>query len=40
MAQVIESFLLTNKLEELSVLNSMKLTDKVTKGMLIKTLGE
>lgn len=28
----------SDKLEELSVLNGMKLTDKVTKGMLIKTL--
>lgn len=28
------------RLEELSVLNGMLLTDKVTKGMLIKTLGE
>lgn len=29
-----------NRLEELSVLNGMQLTDKVTKGMLIKTVGE
>ena len=29
-----------NKLEELSLLNGMKLTDMVTSGMLIKVLGE
>jgi predicted Zn-dependent protease len=29
-----------NRLEELSILNGMELTDKVTKGMLIKTIGE
>ena len=29
-----------NRLEELSILNGMQLTDKVTKGMLIKTVGE
>jgi predicted Zn-dependent protease len=27
-----------NRMEELSILNGMKLTDKVTKGMLIKTV--
>ena len=28
------------KLEELAIINGMQLTDKVDKGMLIKTLGK
>ncbi|HEX6333122.1 MAG TPA: hypothetical protein VFZ78_02785, partial [Flavisolibacter sp.] len=29
-----------NKLEELSVVNGMRLTDQVTAGMLIKVIGQ
>ncbi|HEY0676859.1 MAG TPA: M48 family metalloprotease [Chitinophagaceae bacterium] len=41
LGQVLRSFNMPeNKLEELSLLNGMKLTDMVTQGMLIKVLGE
>jgi len=39
--QALQSFKMpSNRLEELAILNGMELSDRVTKGMLIKTIGQ